>query len=78
MQIPGVECTESFAPLASDTAIRLIIGMYLYYHVLYKSENWVLESFNVEAAFLNSNLEAKVYIEWPEGMLELGLITQED
>ena len=78
MQIPGVDYTESFAPVGSDTAIRLINGMYLYYHVLYKFENWVLESFDVEAAFLNSDLETKVYIEWLERMLDLGLITQEE
>jgi hypothetical protein len=66
MQIPGVDYTASFAPVASYTAIRRIIGMYLYYHILYKSENWVLESFDVEAAFLNSDLETNVYIEWPE------------
>jgi hypothetical protein len=67
MQILGVDYTESFASVASDTAIRLITGMYLYYHILYKVENWVVESFDVEAAFLNSDLETKVYIDWPEG-----------
>jgi hypothetical protein len=61
MQIPGVDYTGSFAPVASDTAIRLIIGMYLYYNNLYKSENWLLEAFDVEAAFLNTDLETKVY-----------------
>jgi hypothetical protein len=34
--------------------------------------------FDVEAAFLNSDLDNKMYIEWPEGMLELGLITEEE
>jgi hypothetical protein len=67
----------SFAPVASDTAIRLIIGMYLYCNILYKCDDWVLEAFDVEAAFLNSDLETNVYIEWSEGMLELGLKTQE-
>jgi Reverse transcriptase (RNA-dependent DNA polymerase) len=30
MQIPGVDFTESFAPMASDTSIKLVIGIYLY------------------------------------------------
>jgi hypothetical protein len=32
MQIPGVDYTEYFAPVASDTAIRVIIAMFLYYY----------------------------------------------
>jgi hypothetical protein len=29
MQIPGIAYRESFTPVASDTATRLMIGMYL-------------------------------------------------
>jgi Reverse transcriptase (RNA-dependent DNA polymerase) len=32
MQITGVNYLESFAPVASDTSIRVIIAMFLYYH----------------------------------------------
>jgi Reverse transcriptase (RNA-dependent DNA polymerase) len=32
MQIPGVDYTEYFAPVASDTAIRVLISMFLYYN----------------------------------------------
>jgi hypothetical protein len=38
----------------------------------------MLEMFDVEAAFLNAELTNKQYIEWPQGMFELGYITQED
>jgi Reverse transcriptase (RNA-dependent DNA polymerase) len=31
MQIPGVYYTESFAPVASDSGIRIVIGILLYY-----------------------------------------------
>ena len=34
--------------------------------------------FDVEAAFLNSKLSQPIYIEWPQGMVELGFITQEE
>jgi hypothetical protein len=34
--------------------------------------------FDVEAAFLNGYLEKQVFIEWPQGMLDLGFISEED
>jgi Reverse transcriptase (RNA-dependent DNA polymerase) len=49
MQIAGVDYTESFAPVASDTAIRVIISMFLYYHHTDKKGKWDLELFDVEA-----------------------------
>jgi Reverse transcriptase (RNA-dependent DNA polymerase) len=78
MQIPAVNYSESFAPVASDTSIRVIIAMFLYYHHRPKKSNWDLEMFDVEAAFLNAELDKQVFIEWPQGMLELGFITEED
>ena len=33
--------------------------------------------FDVEAAFLNAELEIPMYLEWPEEMVELGFITKE-
>jgi hypothetical protein len=78
MQIPGVDYTESFAPVASDTAIRTIIAMFLYYQNKNRSDIWKLEMFDVEAAFLNAELTKPVYIEWPQGMEEMGFINQED
>ena len=78
MQIPGVDFTESFAPVASDTAIRVIIGVYLYYNKLNPRVNWVLEMFDVEAAFLNADLLQPSYIEWPQGVQELGFISPEE
>jgi Reverse transcriptase (RNA-dependent DNA polymerase) len=29
MQIPGVDYTESFAPVAPDSGIRIVIGIFL-------------------------------------------------
>ena len=55
MQIPGVDYTESFTPVASDTAIRTIIAMFLYYFHTDKKGKWDLEMFDVEAAFLNAD-----------------------
>jgi Reverse transcriptase (RNA-dependent DNA polymerase) len=77
-QIPGVDCSESFALVASDTSIRVIVAMFLYYHHRDKKSTWDLEMFDVEAAFLNADLDKQVFIKWPQGILDLGLITEED
>ena len=78
MQIPGVDYTESFAPVATDTAIRVVVGIFLYYLTHNKEEDWILEMFDVEAAFLNADLEHQQFIDWPLGMVELGFITQQE
>jgi Reverse transcriptase (RNA-dependent DNA polymerase) len=66
MQIPGVDYAESFAPVASDSEIRIVIELF-YFHMFPRDE-WVLESFDVEVAFLNALLKNPVYIEWPKGL----------
>jgi Reverse transcriptase (RNA-dependent DNA polymerase) len=75
MQIPGVDYTESFSSVALDTAIRVLIGIFLYYQKHCQKEKWKLEMFDVEAAVLNADLDMKCFIEWPEGMQEFGSIT---
>jgi Reverse transcriptase (RNA-dependent DNA polymerase) len=75
MQIPGLDYTESFSPVASDTAIRVFIGIFLYYQKHCPKEKWKLEMFDVEAAFLNADLDMKCLLEWQEGMQEFGFIT---
>jgi Reverse transcriptase (RNA-dependent DNA polymerase) len=70
MQIPGEDYSESFAPVASDTSIRVIIAMFLFFHHIEKKSNWDLDMFDVEAAFLNADLDKQVFIEWPQGMLD--------
>jgi Reverse transcriptase (RNA-dependent DNA polymerase) len=77
MQIPGVDYTETFAPVASDS-IRIVIGIFLFFHHLFPQAEWVLETFDVEVAFLNALLKNPVYIEWPKGLKELGLLSQEE
>jgi hypothetical protein len=65
-QIPGVDFTESYSPVATDTTTRIIFAF-----VLYK-KNWVCEIVDVEAAFLNADLDEDLYIEYPEGVVEFG------
>ncbi len=60
--------------MASDSSIRFVLVLALYF----KNEGWIIVMINVEAAFLNALLENKIYITWPEGMLEEGYITKEE
>ena len=66
VQIPGVDFTDSFAPVATDTSVRILFAIALYY------KEWTIEVIDVEAAFLEADLEEAVYIDWPEGVIELG------
>jgi hypothetical protein len=78
MQIPGVNYTESFQPVASDTDIRVVIGIFLYYLQLFPRDEWELETLDVEVAFLNALLSYPVYIEWTKGLKELRLLSKEE
>ena len=66
MQIPGVDFTESFAPVATDTSIRIFFAITLFKHT------WICELIDVEAAFLKGELDEDIYMEWPEGVVEFG------
>jgi Reverse transcriptase (RNA-dependent DNA polymerase) len=52
MQIPGVDYTESFAPVESDSGIRIVIGIFLFCLHMFPQDEWVIETFDVEEAFL--------------------------
>jgi Reverse transcriptase (RNA-dependent DNA polymerase) len=78
MQIPGVDYTESFAPVASNTGFRVVIGIFLYYLHKFPRDERVLEIFDVEVAFLNALLSNPVYIEWPNALKDLGLLSKEE
>ena len=73
-QVPGVDYTESFSPVATESTIHILLV-----YTLWKYKNgWKCEMFDVEAAFLNANLETAMYLRWPEGMKELGFITEDE
>jgi hypothetical protein len=56
VQIPGVDYTHTHSPVASDLSIWIIIGLLLYM-------NWKLTMINIEAAFLEADIEEEVYID---------------
>ena len=72
MQVPGVDFIDSFSPVTSDTSTRILIGLTLYYKYYW----WVAELCGMEAASLHPNMEVEMYIKWPEGIVDLGIITK--
>jgi len=64
-QVPGVDYTETFLPVATDTSVRAVWAISLYYQEVYDS--WTMEMVDVETAFLNADLDEEIYIEVPEG-----------
>jgi hypothetical protein len=72
--IPGVHYDESFAPVAQDTSNRMCICIGLFHY----KEGWVICLIDVSGAFLEGKLDKPVYIEWPPGMVESGIITEEE
>jgi Reverse transcriptase (RNA-dependent DNA polymerase) len=71
-QEPGVDYVESYSPLATNTTVKVVLAMALYYMGYF--DDWVTDMVDVEAAFLNALLDTDVFIEMPEGLRELLLI----
>ena len=73
MQIPGVDYTERFSPVAQATSLRTGLAI-----TLYKTEEgWICELVDVEAAFLEGKLTNTTYIDLPPGIdKELGFMTE--
>jgi hypothetical protein len=55
----------------------MIIGIFLY-QLNDKKEHWVLKRFEVEVTFLYAELEKPMFVEWPEGIVELGFLPQKE
>ena len=75
MQIPGVDYTEKFSPVATDTSIRIVLALILYY---WESEGWRPQGIDIEAAFLEGILDKKYYLEPPKILISLGFLTEEE
>jgi histone deacetylase 1/2 len=72
-QIPGVDFNETYSPVANDTSIRVTLS-----YALYKmKDGWAVHVIDIEAAFLEADLEEEIVAEWPEGLKELGYTTEE-
>jgi len=64
VQIPGVDFTDSFAPVVTDTGLRIVFALTLH------RKDFVCEIVDIEAAFLEADLDEEIYIEWPDGIAD--------
>ena len=61
--VKGYDFTGSFAPVATDTSIGVVLAITMH------KKTWTLEVIDVEASFLEGDLEEDIYLEWPEGFV---------
>ena len=59
-QIPGVDFTDNFSPVANDVTIKLMLALLF-------SMNWISVMLDIETAFLEGRLDSEIYMEVPDG-----------
>ena len=66
MEIPGVDFSETFAPVVNDETFRIILILFLIYST--ESEKlWMAEIWDIVSAFLYGDLDEEIYMEAPDG-----------
>jgi len=64
-QIHGIDFTETFAPVAKFTVIRLLLA-------LARKYRWKVKLVDIGNAYLNAPIEEEIYMELPEGFKKVG------
>ena len=72
VQVPGIDFTNTHSPVAQDSSIRITLAIAM------MQEDWIVEMIDVEAAFLEAELDEDIYIEWPEAVEEFGYVSSEE
>jgi len=72
MMVPGVDFTERFSPVATDESLRSQICINLVYYV----NGWRTFSCDIEAAFLEPDMDNPMYIEPHPAMVACGFLTE--
>jgi len=62
-QVPGIDFTDSFAPVIHDISLRTLLVIYL------QHDDWEMTGFDVETAFLYGKLDEPLYMKLPDGFL---------
>jgi hypothetical protein len=75
----GIDYELSFSPVAKETSTHVVIGIYLYRaddkdH----TRRFYMELIDIEAAFLEGEAKIRNFLEFPDGLLQLGFITEEE
>ena len=63
-QIPGIDFNETYAPVVSHTAIRMLIALATRYKL-------IIHQMDVKSAFLHGDIDTELYVEQPK-MFEQG------
>lgn len=74
MQIPGVDYTEKFSPVATDASLKTLIAVTLFF----QDDNWTICSLDVEAAFLEPLMDTPMYITIHDALVACGFVTAEE
>ena len=63
-QVAGVDFDETFAPMAKFITIRCILA-------IVAAMDWEIHQMDVKTTFLNGVLEAVIYMDQPEGFVQI-------
>ena len=64
-QVEGIDYTETYAPVASATSLRLVLS-------IAASEDWEIDQGDIGTAFLLGTLDEEIYLEQAEGFVVEG------
>ncbi|WKA03793.1 hypothetical protein VitviT2T_021882 [Vitis vinifera] len=62
-QVAGFDFNETFSPVVKPTTIRVVLTIAL-------ANNWVVRQLDINNAFLNGDLQEKVFMEQPPGFVD--------
>ncbi|KAL0312270.1 UNVERIFIED_CONTAM: Retrovirus-related Pol polyprotein from transposon RE2 [Sesamum radiatum] len=64
-QLPGIDYTETFAPVARLDTIRALVA-------IAANKKWKIYQMDVKSAFLNGYIDEEIYVEQPQGFVAKG------
>ena len=73
MMVPRVDFTERFSPVATDESLRTQISINLVFYV----DGWRTYSCDIEAAFLEPEMDNEMFIEPHPALVVCGFLTEE-
>jgi len=75
----GIDYQESFSPVGNKSSTRGVICICLYNaDIPDEEERFILDSIDIEAAFLEGERENRLFMEFPDGLEETGMIEKHE